>query len=221
MWFLTEHGTPWKPWPMNFVGNVTEIKEDLFQILMAFLWNGTMSEKEAREEFESQYLQGRDRHSSGYVDGMEQEGGAKLKGDKLQKYQLEVGDLEDDEVRRICELYWMDYICIPFPVPKACNLTELLLRHYGNDVVYKDCWEYETQEWDTEFVDEYKNTTFNEKKQGSKKKSRKRKKGETSQNGAKRKTKGPKGKRKRHPKRGQAPKEAALGAGDQDLELEK
>ena len=70
----------------------------------------------------------------------------------------------------------MDYICLPFPVPTPCNLTELLLRHYGDDVVYKDCWEYETQEWDTEFVNEYKHTTFTENKQGAKGKSRKRKK---------------------------------------------
>lgn len=33
-------------------------------------------------------------------------------GDEALRYQIEVDDLNDDDVRRICELYWMDYICM-------------------------------------------------------------------------------------------------------------
>merc|ERR1711931_477498 len=32
MYFLTEHGNPWRPWPVNFVGNLSEIDESTFQI---------------------------------------------------------------------------------------------------------------------------------------------------------------------------------------------
>merc|ERR1740123_1141069 len=58
MWFLTEHGNPGRPWPIDFVGNMSFIKDDLFHILRRFLWNGTMSEEDARREFESHYLRG-------------------------------------------------------------------------------------------------------------------------------------------------------------------
>ena len=54
---------------------------------------------------------------------------------------LEDGDdLDDGDIRTICELYWMDYICIPFELPSVCNLTQLFIDHYGTDVMYNDCY---------------------------------------------------------------------------------
>ena len=165
MYFLTEHGNPWKSWPMNYVGNTSEIKESVFEILYQFYWNTTdymevekqqqmLSRDEAKSIYKDKYHHGRNRHNKKYLQGEERY--APVKGDELLKYQIELKDLMDHDIKKICEVYWMDYICLPFPMPKACNLTELLLRHYGDDVVYKDCWEYDTKEWDPTFRSKYK-----------------------------------------------------------------
>eukprot|EP00483_Globobulimina_turgida_P011003 UN11024 len=164
MYFLTEHGNPWKPWPVNYVGNMSELSESTFEILYHFYWNTSehlhrkkrkkyLSKEAALNVYNDNYHHGRNRHNKNYLDGGERR--AVIKGGDVLKYQLEAGDLGDDDIKRICEVYWMDYICIPFHMPNACNLTELLLRHYGDDVVYKDCWEYDTKNWDMNFVKKY------------------------------------------------------------------
>ena len=114
-----------------------------------------ISREEAYKRFVENYHHGRDRHKKKYLEGGERVG--KTVGQDALRYQIELNDLEDDDIRKICDIYWMDYICIPFPMPKQCNLTELLLRHYGDDIVYKDCWEYETKEWDETFKNRYQN----------------------------------------------------------------
>ena len=157
-------GNPWIPWPVNWVGNMTDITPSVFEIMWDFYWNTTdynkhwmtddsMTKEEARKKFEEKYHHGRDRHKKKYLDGGERVG--KVVADDALRYQIEKSDLTDDDIRKICDVYWMDYICIPFPMPKACNLTELLLRHYGDDVVYKDCWDYDTQDWDFAFQQKY------------------------------------------------------------------
>lgn len=166
MSYLTKHTTPWGAWPINYVGNMTVIESDLFQILNHFWWsqNNTISEVDARKVFDKAYSQGRDRHSNAYISGQEHhERHGIITGKALLKYDLEIDDLSDDDVRKVCELYWMDYLCIPFEIPKACNLTDLILRHYGEDVEYGECWEYRTREWDPQFVEQYLNQDLNKK----------------------------------------------------------
>mmetsp|Transcript_36769 Transcript_36769/g.60551 ORF Transcript_36769/g.60551 Transcript_36769/m.60551 type:complete len:225 (+) Transcript_36769:3-677(+) len=168
MYFLTEHGNPWRWWPVNFVGNMTELTNITKEILWEFYWNttdylealgakNTMSYAEAMREFDARYHHGRDRHNSVYLNGGERAG--KVVGDDAMRYSVTPDMLSDEDVRTVCDLYWMDYICLPFPVPAACNLTDLILRHYGQDVVYKECWDYSTQEWDTEWKQMYLNGT--------------------------------------------------------------
>jgi len=175
MWFLTAPYNPWRPYPVNYVGNITEIIQSTFDIAYHFYWNSslyleakqkrkTLSEEKAWKEWNRHYHHGRNRHYKKYVNGGERK--AVTKGNDVMKYQIEVDDLEEEDVRRICELYWMDYICIPFPIPAACNLTDLILKHYGDDVVYRDCWKYETvNEWDPAFYAEYVNGSLARKRQ--------------------------------------------------------
>ena len=136
----------------------------MFETLYHFYWNRSdylrygneselLSYSDAQRVYNEKYHHGRDRHKKFYLDGGERKG--KTVGDDALLYEIEVNELSDDDIRQICELYWMDFICIPFPIPKACNLTELLLKHYGDDVVYRDCWEYNTKEWDLGFVQKY------------------------------------------------------------------
>ena len=154
MYFLTEHGNPWKSWPINYIGNMSDLYLSTFEILYYFYWNtsdgGYISKKDAFKMYKSKYHHGRDRHYKKYIDGGERT--AVVKGYDILNYQIELDDLSDNDVRLICEIYWMDYICIPFPMPKQCNLTDLLLKHYGDDVVYRDCWEYNTENWSHSFV---------------------------------------------------------------------
>eukprot|EP01084_Bolivina_argentea_P103753 185827_1 len=151
MYFLTEASNPWKLWPVNYIGNMSELYESTFEIFYHFYWNTSdyleyekkkklLSYNEAQKVFKEHYHWGRNRHYEKYLNGGERKG--KTTGENALLYQIEMNDLTDDDIRQICDIYWMDYICIPFDMPKACNLTELLLRHYGDDVVYKDCWEY-------------------------------------------------------------------------------
>ena len=49
-------------------------------------------------------------------------------------------NLTDDDIRTICEIYWIDYICFPFDVPKQCNITDLFIKHYNKHVTYNDCY---------------------------------------------------------------------------------
>eukprot|EP00484_Ammonia_sp_Unknown_P023086 CAMPEP_0197040368 /NCGR_PEP_ID=MMETSP1384-20130603/17088_1 /TAXON_ID=29189 /ORGANISM="Ammonia sp." /LENGTH=538 /DNA_ID=CAMNT_0042471111 /DNA_START=21 /DNA_END=1637 /DNA_ORIENTATION=- len=168
MYFLTEGQNPWKPWPVNYVGNMTELTDATFEVMWDFYWNSSdylehhklnddqkISYEDAKKEFEKHYHHGRDRHYKKYFEGGERHG--VIVGDQAKRYQIELDNLSDDDIRDICNLYWMDYICLPFDIPKQCNLTELLLRHYGDDVVYKDCWEYETKQWDVEWKGKYIN----------------------------------------------------------------
>ncbi len=54
-------------------------------------------------------------------------------------YNLELDELNDEDIRLVCEIYWMDFVCIPFEVPKPCNITHLLLKYYNKYVSYDDC----------------------------------------------------------------------------------
>merc|ERR1712110_1394128 len=93
----------------------------------------------------------------------------KVKGNRLRKYDLEVDDLSDEDVQRVCDMYWMDYLCVPFEIPRACSLERMILEHYGSDFRYKECWSYETRKFDDGFMKRYKETDFTIKKKSKRK----------------------------------------------------
>ena len=99
--------------PMDFIGNITEIQDSLYDII-------NYSYPLNKEEYLTEYYKKKTR---GYT----------------KKYHLDVNDLNDIDIKIICDLYWMDYICIPFNIPIQCNLTQLLAKHYGNHVIYNNC----------------------------------------------------------------------------------
>eukprot|EP01084_Bolivina_argentea_P077043 139682_1 len=55
------------------------------------------------------------------------------------KYVLEESSLTDSHIKKICELLYLDIICLPIKIPKQCNLREIFKRHYGKDVIYQTC----------------------------------------------------------------------------------
>lgn len=109
--------------PFDFVGNLSEIELTFPLILDEF--SDQMHENP--KLFGQNFRNGRDRNK-GYV----------RKGRKYAS--IHRNELSDDDIRDLCELLWMDYICLPLDVPKQCNITLLFLQHYGNDVVYNDCY---------------------------------------------------------------------------------
>ena len=56
------------------------------------------------------------------------------------EFDIERDALNDSDIRMICDLYWIDYICFPMQVPRQCNITDLLLAHYGKHITFNDCY---------------------------------------------------------------------------------
>merc|ERR1739838_292998 len=100
-----------------------ELSQSMFETLFHFYWNSSdylenenktelLSYDEAKRRYDEKYHHGRDRHKKAYLNGGERKG--KTVGNEALLYEIERDELSDDDVRDICELYWMDYICIPF-----------------------------------------------------------------------------------------------------------
>ena len=100
--------------------------DDLFEILQPFIKDEKL--KNNQSLLEEYFFHERDRHNSEY--------GVK----SVQKYSLEDEQLSDEDIINLCDLYWMDYICFPFDMPKQCDIKKLLNDHYGKEVVYKPCY---------------------------------------------------------------------------------
>lgn len=41
-----------------------------------------------------------------------------------------------DIINKICQLNWMDYMCLPFEIPKQCNMQQMFDTHYGKNILY-------------------------------------------------------------------------------------
>ena len=55
-------------------------------------------------------------------------------------FSIKRSELSDDDIMKICKIYWIDYICLPFDVPHQCNLTDLFATHYKKHVTYNECY---------------------------------------------------------------------------------
>lgn len=169
MLFLTNHSNPWGFLPINYIGFTTDIFNSTFEILyelyMKYNPPPTMSEmsewnkNDAYNTFKELYIQGRDRHSIDYLNNSNLmiHPDAKLDPMDLLQFQVESSDLTDNDISKICEIYWMDYLCLPFDIPPQCNLTKLFIKHYGDNIVYNDCWDFTEQQYDAKFVDDMLN----------------------------------------------------------------
>ena len=59
---------------------------------------------------------------------------------KLRQFNIDRSELSDDDLMTICEMYYLDYLCLPFDLPEPCDVNKLIEKHYGVDVVYDDCY---------------------------------------------------------------------------------
>lgn len=69
LFFLTAPSNPWKPYPVNYVGNMTEMIQSTFDIVYHFYWNSslylqstkkskTLSVKEAWKKWDQNFHHG-------------------------------------------------------------------------------------------------------------------------------------------------------------------
>lgn len=160
MIYLTNFTSPWGFYPLNYVGYTKDLFNSTFEILYELYYKdnprkkGDKTKKDAKNTYSSTYVHGRDRHSMDYLNNSNLmiHPDAVLSPMELLNYEVEYDDLTDDDIRNICEVYWMDYLCLPFDIPKQCNLTQLFIKHYGENIVYKQCWDYTEDTYDPEFV---------------------------------------------------------------------
>ncbi len=161
MLFLTNYSNPWGFLPINYVGFTTDIFNATFEILYELYMKDNpgphdKTKDDAYNTWISIYVRGRDRHALDYLNSTNLmiHPDAALDPMDLLKFEVESSDLTDDDIRNICEIYWMDYMCIPFEIPKQCNLTAMFMKHYGDNIVYKDCWDFTEETYDPQFVDD-------------------------------------------------------------------
>lgn len=110
--------------PYDFIGNLSADFDAAFGLILDEFSDAVHSNGSLYGEY---VQRARNRESGQY-------------GEVDKKDVVKRADLSDDDIRRICEIYWIDYICLPFDIPPQCNVTDLFMKHYGDDVTYHDCY---------------------------------------------------------------------------------
>ena len=132
MHFLMDQHYQTRSIPFNFIGNLKHFAEDFPQILHPFIRDQELRQNHSK--IMDLMIQKRVRadEKSGSVHSILDE--------HLTRFLVKRSQLSDDDIRRICELYWLDYMCFPFDIPVQCDLNELIEKHYGVDIEYRDCY---------------------------------------------------------------------------------
>eukprot|EP01083_Nonionella_stella_P096283 270584_1 len=124
---------------LNFVGVVSNLNHDLPQLLQPFIRDQRIRNNATllmREYFI---------HRNGRMDVVDPDfwmarHGFNLSEVNVTNFDIKISDLNDSDVKNLCQIYWIEYICFPWDVPDVCNLTDLFIRHYGKHVQYKPCY---------------------------------------------------------------------------------
>ena len=98
------HGADGSKHPLDFVADIARLHEAMPRILAPF-WNTAAQ----RSMHMAQTMDARFKFAHENADST------------LLRLQL-----TDDEVRKICDLYWMDFLCFPFELPPQCDRDKLL-----------------------------------------------------------------------------------------------
>ena len=140
----------WDKYKLNYVGDMSMMQETLYKIMVEY--SDINVDELDFDTFKKKYYHlERDRHTKAYQEAnnpnkwpkqkkMRNTGQHDTQNIITKNLVLERKDMDDELIQLICELYWLDYLCLPFDIPKQCNITQLFLQHYGNDVVYDDCY---------------------------------------------------------------------------------
>eukprot|EP01084_Bolivina_argentea_P259365 437620_1 len=111
----------------TFVGNLENLNNDLPQVLSKYISDHKL--KYNSSLLMDKYFKRQRNRNNGYITN-----------NVSRKFNLKRSDLSDNDIHNICRIYWSDYICFPFQIPIACNITQLFLKHYHRYVKYKSCY---------------------------------------------------------------------------------
>eukprot|EP01083_Nonionella_stella_P092847 260060_1 len=109
----------------NFIGDLYNLKQDLPQVLHSNIVDEKVKENDAllMEYFDTK----RNRHSASYTNN------------RTNRFSVDRSELSDADIKTLCEIYWQDYMCLPFDIPTQCDIVQIFRQHYGRDVTYADC----------------------------------------------------------------------------------
>ena len=110
--------------PYDYIGNLSSDFDVTFRMILDEFSDAVHNDQELYD----QYVQrARNRENGTY-------------GKALKENVVRREHLSDEDIQSICEIYWIDYMCLPFDIPIQCNISDLFVKHYGDDVVYTDCY---------------------------------------------------------------------------------
>eukprot|EP01083_Nonionella_stella_P040494 109887_1 len=111
--------------PLNFIGQLNHLSEDLPKLLLPYINDVELKANETL--LMETYFRRRNKKLQNEYES-------------LRKYEVNRSQLNSFDIMKICELYWLDYLCFPFELPKQCDLEQLILNHYGVDIEYYQCY---------------------------------------------------------------------------------
>merc|ERR1712228_519149 len=109
----------------NFIGHLQSLNNDLPQILS----DGEIDSDEFMKKYCAKQRHGTDAEWTTF--DLRQ---------IIERFHLNISQLSAKDISDICELYWMDFMSLPFELPKECDIDQLIKKHYGKDIVYKSCY---------------------------------------------------------------------------------
>lgn len=119
----------------NFIGNIQTLNQDLPKILSPYLKNKTRQrvENNADKFMKRTFYHQHDRYSI-----------HQYREEMTQAFVKDISDLKieidgDEYINKLCQIYWIDFMCLPFQVPDECNLTQMYKQHYKKHIEYKQC----------------------------------------------------------------------------------
>eukprot|EP01083_Nonionella_stella_P096282 270583_1 len=123
----------------NFVGVVSNLNKDLPQILQSFIMDQRIRYNSSL--LMTEYFI----HTNGHDDSTDSDVwmhryGVNISEVNTTKFDIKISELNDGDIDHLCQIYWIEYICFPWDVPAACNLTDLFVQHYGKHVEYRPCY---------------------------------------------------------------------------------
>ena len=116
-----------KKMQFEFIGNLKNIVSDLKVILRPYfrekyLKDKTMVDKEIDRIFDSsKHFIPRDRHSKQYI----QHETDPVMVPIINAFSFERQRLTDQHIFKLCNIFWVDYVCFPFQIPPQCNLSQI------------------------------------------------------------------------------------------------
>eukprot|EP01083_Nonionella_stella_P009631 27637_1 len=107
--------------PFNYIGNLRNLDQDLPKILAPFITDDEL--KNDHQLLMNTYFQRQrsrfTQNNSFSTFGLEHFSQHEMTV-FFKKYALDMTQLDDEMIRNLCEIYWIDYTCFPFKIPSQC-----------------------------------------------------------------------------------------------------